>query len=777
MSRLTAELVVSLLDRVTAPARAAVRSVDGLRAAAVRNARQMNQMRGRMLDAAAVGYALARAVSAPTRAAMEFESAMADVRKVVDFPTPQAFKDMKTDILQMSKVIAMSATSLSAITAAAGQAGMQGDELLVFTEMAAKVGVAFDIAAGTAGESLAKIKTALGTTVEETGLLADAMNHLSNNSASAAPDLLNFMQRVAAFGKQYGFTAEQTTAIGSAMIAAGARTEVAATSFNNVGRALSRGASASKRQKAALDSLGLSATDVARRLQDDAVGTLMDVVERIRALPRHVQASTISDLFGDEARALAPLIENSKLLSEALGLVGDQANYAGSATEEYAVRAETAENKLQLARNKAQALAIAIGDALLPAIVSITEAVGPVIDAMASWAAANPAVIAGVVGVAASLIGLRVVTIAARYAFLFFKGGLLDIGIAAGRSAGLIVAATKRMRLAVLGFSMLAGLGGGAGIAGLAAGIASAASAIVPAAAAIGAAIAGITAPVWALVAAVAAVAFAVYRYWEPISNFSIGFASGVRGALEPLVGYLGEVGSRIASAVASWFINSTVSIARLLGFDPDAVRASLEAALAAVRGFGSQVVGYVQSLPGMIGDWISEIFTMKDFSSQAEASFRDAGRRAGLALVNAVKRAIADLIEWFKGLPDRIMKAIGRIDIGSLISMPRIFGGGGSPAVDAARAAGGPVVGGRTYLVGEQGAELFTPDRSGRIVPNHEMQAQSGSTAAAPAQSISFGDIHIHGAQDVDAIVDELKERLADALGGIQADREWAVS
>jgi hypothetical protein len=52
---------------------------------------------------------------------------------------------------------------------------------------------------------------------------------------------------------------------------------------------------------------------------------------------------------------------------------------------------------------------------------------------------------------------------------------------------------------------------------------------------------------------------------------------------------------------------------------------------------------------------------------------------------------------------------------------------GGNTAAVDAmrfrgARALGGPVMGGGTYLVGERGPELFTPSSSGNITPNNAM-------------------------------------------------------
>jgi phage-related minor tail protein len=38
---------------------------------------------------------------------------------------------------------------------------------------------------------------------------------------------------------------------------------------------------------------------------------------------------------------------------------------------------------------------------------------------------------------------------------------------------------------------------------------------------------------------------------------------------------------------------------------------------------------------------------------------------------------------------------------------------------ISGARANGGPVMGGGTYLVGERGPELFTPGSSGMITPN----------------------------------------------------------
>ena len=65
----------------------------------------------------------------------------------------------------------------------------------------------------------------------------------------------------------------------------------------------------------------------------------------------------------------------------------------------------------------------------------------------------------------------------------------------------------------------------------------------------------------------------------------------------------------------------------------------------------------------------------------------------------------------------------------GGDLSLPAGFysgsgGGGGVSWTDIAgkKAAGGPVTGGKSYVVGEEGPELFVPGSSGNIVPNHAM-------------------------------------------------------
>jgi hypothetical protein len=65
--------------------------------------------------------------------------------------------------------------------------------------------------------------------------------------------------------------------------------------------------------------------------------------------------------------------------------------------------------------------------------------------------------------------------------------------------------------------------------------------------------------------------------------------------------------------------------------------------------------------------------------------------------------------------------------------------------------AAGGPVVGGRPYLIGEVGPELFVPSSSGNIVPNNEMGG--GSNVYSITVNTGVGDPRVIGEEVVNVI------------------------
>lgn len=75
---------------------------------------------------------------------------------------------------------------------------------------------------------------------------------------------------------------------------------------------------------------------------------------------------------------------------------------------------------------------------------------------------------------------------------------------------------------------------------------------------------------------------------------------------------------------------------------------------------------------------------------------------------------------DMFEKLAETIAKALFTQGVTEPL-INSILGSLGGSLFGGARASGGPVAGGRSYLVGERGPELFVPGASGKIVPNGE--------------------------------------------------------
>lgn len=347
MAVLKSSLILSLIDNVSGRAGRINKALSGIE----RQSSAFLGMAGRLAAFGGAYVGVTQGFRSTIGAAVDFESAFADVKKVVE-ATPEQFEVMSKSIRKMSTQLPMASTEIAALFAAAGESGIATNELQAFAEMAARVGIAFDMTAADAGESLAKLKTQFGLTVAETGELADAVNHLSNNMASKSSEITTFLLKVGSLSEMAGFAKEEVAALGSAMIAAGAQPEVAATAMQNVAKKMTAGALAKKEQKDVAKMLGLDLPTLAKEMQKDAPGAVKKVLKAIGKQSKDKHISLLSGFFGDEAKAFAPLIANTELLDKALDAVADRRSYVGSAFREFTARADTTANAFQILRNK-----------------------------------------------------------------------------------------------------------------------------------------------------------------------------------------------------------------------------------------------------------------------------------------------------------------------------------------------------------------------------------------------------------------------------------------
>ncbi len=381
------------------------------------------QIRGTIGAIAAVGGALA---VGPVKGAMDFESQMANVAKVVKGlkdpktgKTTLEYVKMKHAIADLTTVIPMTKQELTEIAAAAGQAGIAREEIIAFSTDAAKMGVAFGSTAEESGKWLAKWRTSFKMTQGEVVALADKINYLGNNSAASAPEIAKIVTKIGPIGEVAGFASGEIAALGATLVSVGIDEDVAATGIRKLMTTMTAGESATGRQRKTLDKLGISATDLAKRMQKDATGATLDFLKAVNKLPKAEQTAALKDYFGQEAvGSIAPLLTNLDLLEKNLNNVGDASKYAGSMQDEFNTRSATTENKLALARNQLRNLNDTIGEAFLPLAGEMADKLSVVVKQVTEFARENPELVRNIAKGVAALLAFKLATATVKLGFL-----------------------------------------------------------------------------------------------------------------------------------------------------------------------------------------------------------------------------------------------------------------------------------------------------------------------------------------------------------------------
>lgn len=118
MSDLNIALILKLVDNATAPARRAMQNLTRL------NTRTAEEQRIAMRRAAGATVATTAAVAAMVKPAIDFETAMAGVAKVVDFEAASGLKDLGAGIQKLSMASPMAAEGVAALVEAGARMGV-----------------------------------------------------------------------------------------------------------------------------------------------------------------------------------------------------------------------------------------------------------------------------------------------------------------------------------------------------------------------------------------------------------------------------------------------------------------------------------------------------------------------------------------------------------------------------------------------------------------------------------------------------------------------------
>ena len=380
---------------------------------------------------------------------------------------------------------------------------------------------------------------------------------------------------------------------------------------------------------------------------------------------------------------------------------------------------KSAASKTKVFKAQVEGLGISLGRTVLPVIGGVAAGLGAFLGGVADFADAHPALTTGLVTVGGALVALRVGAIGAAWA-----SGVLN-------AQWLIM----KGHALTLGSRSLAGVAAGFGRVR-------------------GAALAAAFAIRWGGLQGAGALLLSMLNPLRLVRFGLLGLRAAVIGT------GIGAVLVGIAMA-GMWIANNWAGISAMFG----AFGSAFMAAIGPVRPALEPVIGLFrgafQWAEKLVGPLSIETWTRW-------------GTAAGTAIGGVVKTMV-EFVSWI----GRGAKAVGDFFSRSPKSGAPVSA---RPPIAGARARGGPVSAGRTYLVGERGPEFFTAPNRGRIIAAGATAAilSAGAAmpaaAAAPAPSRSIGDVTIviQGAADPAATAREVERvlrRMASEQSGLYSD------
>lgn len=420
-------------------------------------------------------------------AAQDFETHMVDIRKQMQFDTPDSVKKMTGQVFELGRALPLATDQIQDMIASGLRMGIAEDKIVEYVKSVTKMSVAFDISAGEISDSVGKLAGIYNIPISNVEDMADAINYLDDNAKSKGRDIIDVMMRTGQASKY--MKAEQSAALASTMLSLGESAETSGSGINKLVTVLGAASAMSAKTQKGFAMLGLNAKNVQKNFTFDAQNTIIDVFERINKLPKVDQATALNQLFGlEQGPKLTKLVSGLGEYVRELGLL--KGAQKGSQDKEYQKRIAASAAQWQIFKNRISEVTVKAGTALLPAFNKLIGSLGKVFDKVSTFIAKNPELV--------SWLGKS----AALFAAVSLAGGIASFAIGG---------AVKFVALAARAFSFLTGT----------IGFVVKAFQILR--------LVMLANPIIAIITGIAIAAFFIYKYWNTISTFFKKLWNGIK--------------------------------------------------------------------------------------------------------------------------------------------------------------------------------------------------------------------------------------------------------
>ena len=350
------------------------------------------------------GSALTKGVTAPivagaglaVKAAIDYESAFAGVKKTVDETATVSYQKLSDGIRQMAKELPASAVEIANVAEVAGQLGIKTEDILTFSRTMIDMGESTNLSAEEAATAIAKIANILGLTSDEYGRFGASVVDLGNNFATTEKDIVEMTNRLAAGGKLAGLTAPEILGLATAMSSVGIEAEAGGTAMTQTLTAIGNAVSLTTKDSA--DDLALIAKVAGTTSEEFQKAWKEKPAEALQAFIKGLNTAreqganmdAILMKLGMTGVRQGNMLKSLALSSDKMSAAVERSNQAWknntALTNEANKRYETTESQLKMFRNQVTDLAIEFGGPLIKALRSGLDAVKPWLTNLADLA-------------------------------------------------------------------------------------------------------------------------------------------------------------------------------------------------------------------------------------------------------------------------------------------------------------------------------------------------------------------------------------------------------
>lgn len=341
------------------------------------------------ITAAAVtgGAAIAAGLAASVSAGSEFESAFAGVKKTVNATDPE-LAQMRDEIREMSKEMPTSAAGLSEIAEAAGQLGIQTENITKFTKTMADLSVATNLTSEEGATEFAKFANITKMSQDNFDRLGSSVVALGNNMATTEADIVGMGMRIAAAGDQINLSQADIMAYAASLSSVGIEAEAGGSAFSkllvNLQMATETGKGLGEYAKVA----GMTGKEFKQAFKEDATIAINSFLSGLNDTERNGKSAiaVLDDMGLTEVRLRDTLLRAanaSEMFEGALETSNTAWEENTALAKEAEQRYDTFESQCDILGNKITDIGISIYDDLKPGLTAAMGLANDFVDSLA----------------------------------------------------------------------------------------------------------------------------------------------------------------------------------------------------------------------------------------------------------------------------------------------------------------------------------------------------------------------------------------------------------